>query len=69
MITYKSMNAIQEILPALKFMRVHKSYIVAIDKIQTLRGNEICLHVKEDGKYIPIGITFKDRVLKQLRII
>jgi len=69
LITYKSMGSMQEILPLARFMRVHKSYIVAIDKIQALRGNEICLQVKEDGKYIPIGITFKEKVLKQLRII
>jgi two-component system, LytTR family, response regulator len=68
LITYKSMGSMQEILPLARFMRVHKSYIVAIDKIQALRGNEICLQVKEDGKYIPIGITFKEKVLMQLRI-
>jgi two-component system, LytTR family, response regulator len=68
-ITYKSMNAMQEILPAGHFMRVHKSYIVAIDKIQALRGNEICVQWKDEGKYIPIGITYKEKVLKQLKII
>jgi DNA-binding LytR/AlgR family response regulator len=69
MITYKSMSSMVEILPAERFMRVHKSYIVAVDKIQAIRGNEICLQVKEEGKYLPIGITFKDKVLKQLKII
>jgi DNA-binding LytR/AlgR family response regulator len=67
-ITYRSMNSMQEILPSEQFMRVHKSYIVAINKIQALRGNEICVLVKEEGKYIPIGITYKEKVLKQLKI-
>jgi DNA-binding LytR/AlgR family response regulator len=67
-VIYKSMNAIQELLPCDKFMRVHKSYIVAIDKVQAIRGNEISVNIKDGDKNIPIGITFKENVLKQLGI-
>lgn len=68
MITYKSLNAMQGLLPAGQFMRVHKSYIVAVDKIQALRGSEICVQVHGENKYIPIGVTFKENVLRQLKI-
>ena len=65
---YKSMNAILELLPGNKFIRAHKSFIVAIDKVQSIRGNELIVRAKNGLKDIPIGITFKEKVLKQLGI-
>jgi DNA-binding LytR/AlgR family response regulator len=67
-IIYKSMNSLQELLPADKFMRIHKSYILAIDKIQAIKGNEIIIPLKEGTKNIPIGITFKEDVMRRLGI-
>jgi two-component system LytT family response regulator len=69
LVTYKTMAAMQNQLPEDHFMRVHKSFIVAIDKIQAMRGSEICIQVKDVDRYIPIGITFKEKVLRQLRIV
>ena len=63
---YKSMNAMQDQLPCDKFLRVHKSYIVAVDKIQAVSGNDIIL--KFNNEMIPIGLTYKDQVLRQLGI-
>jgi two-component system, LytTR family, response regulator len=67
-IVYKSMNAIQEILPGSKFIRVHKSYIVSVDKVKAIRGNQLIINIKENDKHIPIGITYKENVLKQLGV-
>jgi DNA-binding LytR/AlgR family response regulator len=67
-ILYKTMNAMQELLPFDKFMRVHKSYIIAISTVQAIRGNEIILKVNNNEKNIPIGITYKESVQKQLGI-
>jgi len=67
-IIYKSMNAIQEIVPYDKFMRVHKSYIVAIDKVFAVKTNDLMLNVKDGEKSIPVGITFKNSVMKRLGI-
>jgi len=63
---YKSMNAMQDQLPCDKFLRVHKSYIVAVDKIKAVIGNDIIL--KFNNEMIPIGLTYKDQVLRQLGI-
>jgi DNA-binding LytR/AlgR family response regulator len=63
---YKSMNAMNELLPCDKFFRVHKSFIVAFDKIISLRGNELLVRIRSGEKNIPIGITYKENVLKQL---
>jgi DNA-binding LytR/AlgR family response regulator len=67
-IIYKSMNAVQVLLPCDKFIRAHKSFIVAINKILAIRGTQIMMDSKNSEKIIPIGITYKDNVLKQLGI-
>jgi DNA-binding LytR/AlgR family response regulator len=65
---YKSMSSVQEILPDNKFVRVHKSYIVSIDNIHSFRGNEIFINHNNTQKPMPIGITYKEKLMKLLRI-
>jgi two-component system, LytTR family, response regulator len=65
---YKSMNAMQQLLPSTQLIRVHKSFFVAIDRVQSVRGNELTIKVKNGVKDIPVGITFKENVFKQLGI-
>ena len=47
---------IADILPAERFFRVHKSYIVALDKIDSIDGNQI--HIGPN--VIPISKTYKN---------
>lgn len=47
------------------FMRIHRSYIIRMDKINSLEDS--CIQIKD--KLIPIGKTFKDAVLKRLNIL
>jgi DNA-binding LytR/AlgR family response regulator len=58
----------QEILPFDKFTRIHKSFIVALEKVQVVKGNEIVVHVNKGERSLPIGVTYKENVLKQLGI-
>ena len=67
-IIYRSMNSVLEVLPHERFIRVHKSYILAIDRIKSIRGSEIVIERKTKQIDIPIGITFKKNVLKRLCI-
>jgi DNA-binding LytR/AlgR family response regulator len=61
-ISYNTISSMEEKLPEHKFMRVHRSYIVAIDKIEAFSSTEIKI-----GKIqIPIGRNFKNEVLKKL---
>jgi DNA-binding LytR/AlgR family response regulator len=46
-------------LPANKFIRTHKSYIVAIEKINAIIGNSI--EIGEE--LIPIGKSYKEKVM------
>lgn len=54
-ITLQSFKHMEEMLPASKFIRVHKSYMVAIDKIEFIERNRI----KIADKLIPVGDTYK----------
>ncbi len=56
-----SLKSLEEELPADRFMRVHKSYIVALDKVNSLEGN--MLHVGKEP--LPIGASYKEEVLRR----
>ena len=49
-------------LPVNQFIRVHKSYIVSLTKIRLIEGNQVDVA----GKMLPIGLVFKDELLKRL---
>lgn len=56
--TLISMKKLEERLPAERFMRVHRSYVVNLEKITAVANNRIIY-----GKdiYIPIGNQYKDK--------
>ena len=57
-----SLKGMEELLPADKFMRVHRSFIVNIDKVKVIERNRIVF-----GKeYIPISDSLKGQFIKAL---
>lgn len=54
-----SLKQLEGLLPPHQFLRVHKSYIIAINKVKSLEGN--LLHL-EDQK-IPVGASYRENVL------
>ena len=56
-------NEIQNSLPENLFMRIHKSYIVALDKIDTIEKDFVVINKIS----LPIGITFKRELLEVLK--
>ncbi len=61
-ITYLTFHSIEEHLPVSKFVKTHKSYIVAMDKIESIEGNEIRI----GAHHIPISRTEKESVMEKL---
>lgn len=59
-ITYLTMNEMVLALPEVKFIRVHKSYIVSVSKIQSVEGNTIHLpaHIQ-----LPLGYRYKEEFM------
>lgn len=59
LIAYLTISGLESQLPKSKFIRVHKSFIVSIDKISALDSHEICV-----GKArIPISRSMKNDVM------
>lgn len=61
-ITHHTMKAMEEQLPAGRFMRVHKSYIIALNAIKSIEGSII--HLDMDKAEIPLGSSFKEALLE-----
>lgn len=59
-ITLQNMKKMEETLPKGEFIRVHKSYIIAVDKIESIERSRIAIA----GKTIPVGDTYRDAFFK-----
>jgi DNA-binding LytR/AlgR family response regulator len=56
-VTLLNIKDLEDRLPARRFIRVHKSYIVALNKIQALDGNQIFFQGMK--AYVPLGDTYR----------
>ncbi len=64
-LTLSTMKSVEAKLPAKDFIRVHRSFIVRIDKISDLRSENLLI-----GKeIIPIGESYKQELFKRLNIL
>ena len=59
-VIHEKISHYDEMLSPFRFLRVHKSFIVAIDKIKFIEGNRILI----DDHKIPIGQTYKSNINK-----
>lgn len=59
-ITLQNMKKMEETLPKGEFIRVHKSYIISLDKVESIERSRISI----TGKIIPIGDTYRDEFFK-----
>lgn len=62
--TLQNFKSIEDILPKDNFMRVHKSYLVAIDKVESIERNRI----KIQKMYIPISETYREIFFNKIRM-
>ena len=61
-ITLQNMKKMEETLPKGQFIRVHKSYIISFDKIESIERSRIAIC----GKIIPVGDTYRDEFFKRI---
>ena len=54
LITHLTMKAVEEMLPPDKFLRVHRSYIIAVDKIRKVDRND-CIYIDNEIIHVPDG--------------
>lgn len=50
-------------LPSSRFLRVHRSYVIAWDKVEYMEGNQL----KIEDLLIPIGQQYREQVLERLK--
>jgi DNA-binding LytR/AlgR family response regulator len=61
-VAHSTMKAIEAKLPSDQFLRIHRSYIVRIDKIDAIEENTVLIQ----GKMIPVGGTFRENLMNSL---
>ena len=65
-ITLQTMKSLEEKLPSTKFIRVHRSFIVNLNRINAIVGNAIEIIEKGQNKHIPIGNNYKEEIEKMI---
>ncbi|WP_017734078.1 LytR/AlgR family response regulator transcription factor [Nafulsella turpanensis] len=59
-----NMNDVFNLVPASAFVRVHKSFVVALAHIDTLEVHQLTIK----GEKIPLGSTYRDELLMRLKL-
>ncbi|MET0391655.1 MAG: LytTR family DNA-binding domain-containing protein [Chitinophagaceae bacterium] len=61
-ITYLTFRAAEDYLPADRFIKTHKSYLIAASAIDSIEGNDIRI----GAHHIPVSRNLKDEVMEKL---
>lgn len=64
-VVHGSLKALEDKLNFQKFMRIHRSYIIALDKIDYIEDRIVYVH----GQAIPISEANKEALLKNLQLL
>lgn len=62
-ITLQTMKSLDSKLPSKIFKRIHRSYIVNMDRINAVMGNMIEVTEKNETKHLPIGKNYREELL------
>jgi DNA-binding LytR/AlgR family response regulator len=62
---HTTLKAVEERLPTHKFIRVHRSYIVAVSKIETIQEGALIIQ----GKPVPVADAYRNALNKRLNIL
>ena len=61
-ITYLTFKSVEEHLPADQFLKIHKSYIIALPRVDSIEGNE----VRIGSHSLPISRTSREEIMEKL---
>lgn len=64
---HSTMKDIEDKMPTDSFLRVHRSYIVRLDKIAQIEAPNIIL--EDNKKNIPIGGSYKDELYRRINLV
>jgi DNA-binding LytR/AlgR family response regulator len=57
LLSRQTMTDVLKLLPAERFIRIHRSFIIAIDKIDKITRQEVTVA----GKSIPVGVSYEEK--------
>ena len=63
LLVHDTLQNLQKQLPINRFERIHKSYVIALNKVEYIEGNMLVI----SNKYLPIGSTFRESFLKKIK--
>lgn len=63
-ITLQTMKSLEDKLDLRSFKRIHRSFIVNLDKVTAVNGNMVELYFKGQLKQLPVGKNYKDELLE-----
>jgi DNA-binding LytR/AlgR family response regulator len=64
LVAKQTITSLEEMLPEEKFLRIHRSFIIASDKIDSYTPQ----HLYIAGKELPIGRNYKHEIVKSLKL-
>lgn len=67
-IIHFTMKGIHEKLPESRFSRVHRSYIVNLNRIDVIEDNSIIMKRHNETKIIPIGKSYREQLMKDINL-
>jgi DNA-binding LytR/AlgR family response regulator len=62
---HTTLKAVEERLQATKFLRVHRSYIIAVNKIDTVRDGTLVIN----GKSVPVADAYRASLNKRMNVL
>jgi len=62
---HATLKAVEDRLPASRFLRVHRSYLVAVDKIDTMDAGALIIN----GKPLPVADAYRTTLNKRMNIL
>ena len=64
LVSKRSLREWEDTLPAAEFLRVHRSYLVPWEKIESVEGSEIRMR----NLKVPIGRAYRAQLMEKLRV-
>ncbi len=64
-LTLSTLKSVEQKMCSNNFMKVHRSYIVNLQKIKDIQDNSLLI----EGKVIPISKTFKSEVMNRINVV
>ncbi|HEX6332752.1 MAG TPA: LytTR family DNA-binding domain-containing protein [Flavisolibacter sp.] len=60
--TYLTFKSVEDFLPPALFVKIHKSYIVSVPKVESIEGNEVIIR----GQRLPVSRGLKDEAMARI---